>query len=213
LTSVYLLLLLIPFFVVAYIFWDYRRRTAQRDAATAERLQDVIGAAAQTPRAPQAPLGNGAAHLGEVRDSGAIVSYVKRERLLSAPQTLLYYLLKNELPDHLVFAQMTLTSVLETAPGVADHARAEMARRLRDHTVDFVISDKRMHPISVLKLNTPSEGARNELSSTQRWLAEAGVRYVEIDARALPRKEAIRAIALGDADEAKKPEASSKSAA
>jgi Protein of unknown function (DUF2726) len=212
-TSVYLFLLLIPVFAVVYIFWDYRRRTAQRDAATAERLHDVIGAAAHTPRTSQAAAGSGASHLTEARESGAIVSYVKRERLLSAPQTLLYYLLKNELPDHLVFAQMTLSSVLETAPGVAEHARAEMARRLGDHKVDFVISDKRMHPVTVLKLNTPADGARNELSSTQRWLAEAGVRYVEIDARALPRKEAIRAVALGHGGGLENSEASTPSAA
>ncbi|MDB5921587.1 MAG: hypothetical protein JWN13_523 [Betaproteobacteria bacterium] len=209
-TSVYLLLLLIPVFAAIYIFWDYRRRTAQRDANTAERLQDVIGVAAQAPRFGQGLAANSSAGSAEAKDTGAIVSYVRRDRLLSAPQTLLYYLLKNELPDHLVFAQMTLASVLETAPGVADHARAEMARRLRDHKVDFVISDKRMHPVTVLKLNTPAEGARNELSSTQRWLSEAGVRYVEIDARALPRKEAIRSLALGEAGHAQKPEASTQ---
>jgi hypothetical protein len=209
-TSVYLLLLLIPVFAVIYIFWDYRRRTARRDTATAERLQDVIGVAAQAPRIAQGLAGNVRGGLGEEKDTGPIVSYVKRDRLLTAPQTLLYYLLKNELPDHLVFAQMTLASVLETAPGVAEHARAEMTRRLRDHKVDFVISDKRMHPVTVLKLNTPAEGARNELSSAQRWLAEAGVRYVEIDARALPRKDAIRTIALGETSRAEKSEASSQ---
>jgi hypothetical protein len=209
-TSVYLLLLLIPVFAVIYIFWDYRRRTAQRDAATAERLQDVIGVAAQAPRAARGLAGDARGALAEEKDTGPIVSYVKRDRLLTAPQTLLYYLLKNELPDHLVFAQMTLASVLETAPGVAEHARAEMTRRLRDHKVDFVISDKRMHPVTVLKLNTPAEGARNELSSAQRWLAEAGVRYVEIDARALPRKDAIRTIALGEASRAEKSDASTQ---
>jgi hypothetical protein len=122
-------------------------------------------------------------------------------------------MLKNELPDHLVFAEMTLASVLETAPGVAEHARAEMGRRVRDHRVDFVISDKRMHPLAVLKLHSASEGARNELSSAQRWLSEAGVRYVEIDARALPRKEAIRAIALGEGAHVEAAEASTQTPA
>jgi hypothetical protein len=196
-TFVYLLLLLIPVFVVGYILWDFRRRSAKRDAATAERLQDVIGAvhlprAANTTGAPANALTN------DVQHTGPIVSYVKRERLLSPPQTLLYYLLKNELPEHLVFPEMTLASVLETAPGVAEHARQEMTRRLRDHKVDFVVSDKRMHPRAVIKLNSPAEGARNEVSSTQRWLAEAGIRYVEVDARALPAKETIRALALGE---------------
>jgi hypothetical protein len=208
LISAYLLLLLIPVFAVAYVVWDYRRRTARRDAATAERLHEVISIAAQVPRAMQEKVAKSGDDLRDIKDDAAVVSYVRRERLLSAPQTLLYYMLKNELPDHLVFAEMTLASVLETAPGVADHARAEMARRVRDHKVDFVISDKRMHPLTVLKLNSPAEGARNELSSAQRWLAEAGVRYVEIDARALPRKETIRMIALGEGEHAEHAEAS-----
>jgi uncharacterized protein DUF2726 len=212
LSSAYLLILLIPVFVVIYVLWDYRRRTARRDAATAERLHDVMAVAAQVPRTGQAPAGNTSA-LASTKAGVPIVSYVRRDRLLSPPQTLLYYLLRSELPDHLVFAQITLASVLDTAAGVAEHARAEMARRLADHRVDFVICDRRMHPVAVLKLQTSPDGTSNELSSAQRWLDEAGVRYVEIDARALPRKEAVRAVALGEGEPSVKAETSTETAA
>jgi hypothetical protein len=212
LSSAYLLILLIPVFVVIYVLWDYRRRTARRDAATAERLHDVMAVAAQVPRTGQAPAGNTSA-LPATKAGAPIVSYVRRDRLLSPPQTLLYYLLRSELPDHLVFAQITLASVLDTAAGVAEHARAEMARRLADHRVDFVICDRRMHPVAVLKLQTSPDGTSNELSSAQRWLDEAGVRYVEIDARALPRKEAVRAVALGEGEPSVKAETSTETAA
>ena len=211
-TSAYLLILLIPVFVVVYVLWDYRRRTARRDAETAARLHDVMAVAAQVPRTGQAAAGNTSA-LPAANVGAPIVSYVRRERLLSPPQTLLYYLLRSELPDHLVFAQITLASVLDTASGVAEHARAEMARRLADHRVDFVICDRRMHPVSVLKLQTSFDGTSNELSSAQRWLDEAGVRYVEIDARALPRKEAVRAVALGEGEPSVKGETTTERAA
>jgi hypothetical protein len=210
LASAYLLLLLVPVVAVAYVVWDYLRRTARRDAATAERLHEVINIAAQVPRAIQERTVRSDTDLRDSEGGAPIVSYVRRERLLSAPQTLLYYMLKNELPDQLVFAEMTLASVLETAPGVAEHARPELARRLRDHKIDFIVSDKRMHAIAALKLNSPAEEARNELSSAQRWLSEAGIRYVEIDARALPRKEAIRTIVLGEAEHAERPQASTQ---
>jgi hypothetical protein len=193
-TFAYVLLLLIPIFAVAYIVWDYRRKTAQRDAANAERLHDVIGAATQVPR-PQ----NSGGGLETARDPASIVSYVGRERLLTPPQTLLYYLLRSGLPDHVVFPLVTLASVLDTAPAVAEHARREMTRRLADQVVDFVITDKRMRPLTVLKLIGPDYLARNELSSTKRWVVEAGLRYVEVDSRQLPRKEAIREVVLGEA--------------
>jgi uncharacterized protein DUF2726 len=213
LTSAYLLLLLIPVFVVLYVLWDYRRRTAQRDNATAERLQDVILVAAKVPRTAQARGGNTTSASADTKVGAPIISYVRRDRLLSPPQTLLYYLLRSELPDHLVFAQMTLSSVLDTAPGVAEHARSEMARRLADHRVDFVICDRRMHPVAVLKIQNSPDSTSNELSSAQRWLDEAGVRYVDIDARALPRKEAVRALALGEGDATERADASTETAA
>jgi len=197
-SSVYVLLVLVPLCVVVYVLWAYRRKAQQRDAANAERLHDVIGLAARAARGQGNATPEHASGGLQDSDSHALVSYIKRDRLLTAPQTLLYYMLKNELPDNLVFAEMPLSSVLETAPGVAEHARAEMARRLRDHRVDFVIADKRMHPLAVLKLTAHTEGQRHEVSSTQRWLAEAGIRYVEIDARALPRKEDIRMVVFGD---------------
>lgn len=193
----YLLLLLIPVFAVVYIVWDHRRKTAQRDAANTQRLEGMLGVATHTSRLPQAQTAAPAGAMPAARSATPSVSYVRRNRLLSPPQTLLYYLLRRGLPDHLVFAQMTLASVLDTAPAVADHARSEMARRLADHGVDFVIADKRMQPVAVLKL-IATDGSRNELSSMQRWVAEAGIRYVELDAHALPPKESIRAVVLGE---------------
>ena len=196
-TFAYILLLLIPIVAVAYIVWDYRRKTAQRDAANAARLQDVIGAATQLPPAARGESSGGG--IETRRDPASIVSYIGRERLLTPPQTLLYYLLRAGLPDHVVFPLVTLASVLDTAPAVAEHARREMRRRLADQVIDFVITDKRMRPLTVLKLIEPDDLARNELSSTKRWIVEAGLRYVEVDSRQLPRKEAIREVVLGEA--------------
>jgi hypothetical protein len=70
-----------------------------------------------------------------------------------------------------------------------------------------------MHPVAVLKIEGSPDSTSNELSSAQRWLDEAGVRYVEIDARALPRKEAVRALALGEGDATEKADASTETAA
>jgi Protein of unknown function (DUF2726) len=191
----YLLLLLIPVVAVIYVVWNHRRRAAACKASSAERMHGLVGAGSATARPADATSDN----LGS---SAPVVSYVRRDRVLSPPQTLLYYLLRSGMPDHVVFAQLTLASVLDTAPGVADHARAEMARRLADHQFDFIITDKRMRPVVVIKLTSASDAAQHLLSSTQRWLTEAGVRYVELDSAALPRKEAIRSAVLGEPEPA-----------
>jgi hypothetical protein len=196
----YLLLLLIPIAAAAYLVWNHQRKTLQRDAASVERLQTMLGVAPEVPRTqPVQPPADATAAAPANAIAGAAISYSQRERLLSPPQTLLYYLLRSGLPDHLVFPQMTLASVLETSSAVAAHARTEMSRRLALHTVDFVISDRRMKSVAVIKLNSAADKENNEVSSMHRWLAEADVRYIELEAEALPRKDAIRSVVLGEA--------------
>lgn len=213
----YLLLILLPIAAIAYIVWDHKRKTAQRIAASAGRLNDLLGdapaparssppsSAATTVPQPTAPASDGAgspAVRTEANPAGPL--YAVRERLLSPPQTLLYYLLRAGLPDYLVFARVTLASVLEAGPGVPSHARNEQLRRLGAHTVDFVVSDRSMKPIVVVKLNSSERenAAQGEVEPVRTWLAMAGVRYIELDATALPRKDAIRAILLDESPSA-----------
>jgi len=121
-SSVYVLLVLVPLCVVVYVLWAYRRKAQQRDAANAERLHDVIGLAARAARGQGNATPEHASGGLQDSDSHALVSYIKRDRLLTAPQTLLYYMLKNELPDNLVFAEMPLSSEAGRAASSADTA-------------------------------------------------------------------------------------------
>jgi hypothetical protein len=120
--------------------------------------------------------------------------------VLTPPQTLLYYLLRTGLPDHVVFARMTLASILEAGPRLSGFAREEQLRRLAALTVDFVVSDKNMQPVAVVELtvHAPGSSAQADRASACTLLAAAGVRYLEFDATQLPRKDAIRAVVLGD---------------
>jgi hypothetical protein len=123
--------------------------------------------------------------------------YALRERLLTPPQTLLYYLLRTGLPEHIVFAQMPLAAVLEPDARLTGFARDDHARDLLEHVVDFVIADKSLRPLSAVVLrNAAARSAGAKSVQPAAWLKAAGMKYVELDAAALPRKEAIRALVL-----------------
>lgn len=194
----YLLLVLIPVLAIVYIIWDHKRKAAQRAAASAGRLDEIIGSLAPAPgvqrdaRGPQ-----------EIASSGtpsAAPLYVARERLLSPVQTLLYFLLRTGLPDYVIFAHVPLASVLDAGPGLSGLARDETLQRFAAQSVDFVVSDRRMRPVAAIAIATGASGsARGMQASPRAYLEAAGVRYLELDAAALPKKDAIRALVLGEA--------------
>jgi hypothetical protein len=184
----YLLLLLVPAAAVGYIVWDFRRRTALRDAARAGRLEELIGTAAVV--ADVSP----AVAKEHVRSAPAESPVSARERLLTPAQTLVYYLLKTALPQHLVFARVPLSFVLEASRA---NSQSELPRLLADHTLDFVIADRSMRPLSVVTLRDAAQTDRRSIGAEQAaWITQSGLRHVALDAAALPRKQAIPELVL-----------------
>ncbi len=198
---VYLLLFLLPVGAIGYIIWDYRRKSAQRESASAGRLEELLGVAthAQPAESLPAPADVVRAAPAEKIPTPA-ASYALRARLLTPPQTLLYYLLKTGLPDHAIFAQMSVGSVLEAGAGLAAYAREEQARIFARHLVDFVIADKSTRPVAAVKMTTAGDAQPSALMSMRDWFAAAGIRFIEIDSAALPRRESVRALILGETD-------------
>ena len=189
----YIVLFLLPILAIGYIVWDHKRKRASREAAAAGRIEEILAVVTQ-PTPPEAATSPAAESSG----ASAPASYAIRERLLSPPQTLLYYLLRTSLADHNVFAQTPVAAVLEPGAGLAAYAREEQARIFARHVVDFVVTDKATRPVAVLKLIAPGDASQGDLSLMRTWFAAVGVRYVELDPTALPRKEAMRAVVLGE---------------
>ena len=195
--AVYLLLVVIPVAVIAYIVWDHKRKAAAREAASAGRLQQIFGPVERAPT-EQDGVSIGAAGGTAVEATRNSVEYVRRDRVLDPSRTLLYYLLRTALPDYVVFVQVPLASVLEPSPGASPRAQEESLARLTLRTVDFLVSDRNMQPIAVVQLVTATHTNAATAVLPESSLAAAGVRYIELDPAALPRKDAIRAIVLGD---------------
>ncbi len=198
----YLLLPIIPVAIVIYLIWDHRRKAVQRAAASAERLNAILGATTHVPPpldAPDTPSTRDANKIEPIAatlPTTAPTSYVLRERMLPPPDTLLFYLLKTSLPEYHVFARVSLPGFLQAAPSLGAYARNEQMRRLASQSVDFLVCDRGLRPLVVVELVRPEEPAPT-LAARKSWIASAGLRYVSFEPGGLPRREALRGLVLG----------------
>ena len=193
---IYALLALLPIAAVFYIIWDHKRKAAQREAMSAGRMEELLGLAQHAARGE--PIEPSLAPAAPAAPAPPPATFVLRERFLSPPQTLLYYLLKTGLPDYLIVAQVPLASLLDPAPNLAAYAREEQARTFARHIVDFAILDRSTRPIAAVTIGSAADSPRGAASQMKAWLTTVGLRYIELDSTQLPRKEAVRALVLGD---------------
>lgn len=197
------LFLLVVAGVIAVVIWDYRRKAARREAASQERFERMFNAKAAAAPAPE-PLPATAPDGGakSVSKSPASTSaFSPKERFLGRPETLIYLLLKAGVPDHAVFANVSLASVVGTPDSEAE--RDPQARRLSQYRLDFVICDRNMRIVAVIELDTPG-GA--DAAGIRRFKADclraAGMRLVRLNPASLPRREEIGPLVRGKPDQA-----------
>ncbi len=196
--SVYLLLFVIPVAVIAYLLWDHKRKAAARDAASAGRLQQMLGAVDRV-RSDQDPNVSAVPSSDAASDAPRRTSvYARRNRVLDPSHTLVYYLLRTALPDYVILVQVPLASILEPAPGLSTHAREESLRALGARTIDFLVSDRNMQPVAVVQLAAASHAMAAEAATPETWFSATGVRHIALDVSALPKKDAIRSVVLGE---------------
>jgi hypothetical protein len=191
-------LLLLGVVCVAGVFiWDYRRKAARREAASKQRLEQLLKATAEPQPPGTAPVAvSPVAVVPAPLAQASIAAFPARERFLGQPEALVYLLLKTALPDHQVFARSTLASILNV-PG-AGYDREQQLRRLSTYAVDFVVCDRNMHIVAVVDLESAggvdAAGAERYKSDS---LKAAGVHLVRVSAKSLPSREALRALVCG----------------
>lgn len=192
------LFLLVAAGLVAVLIWDYRRRAAAREAASKARFEQIFNAkaAAPSPEPPAAAAPATGPGVVARKAPAAAATFSARERFLGQPETLIYRLLRAGIPDHEIFANVSLASVVVTPGAGLEHE--QQVRRLSQYQLDFVVCDKSMRIVSAVEI----EGAAGtHAAGEQRFMAEslkaAGVNLVRINPAALPRREAIRALVCG----------------
>jgi hypothetical protein len=194
----FLMLLLVVGIFVALI-WNYQKKLAERDAASKKRFDEMFPArpAAAPPAPPSHPVppahAASSAQAAPIREVATAVAAVPREkgRFLGQTETLVYRLLKAGIPDHEVFANVSLAAVIGAKSD-------QEARRLAQYHLDFVVCDKAMHVIAVVEME--SAGGL-QATGEQRFKADtlkaAGIHLVQLSRSALPRREEVRALVCG----------------
>jgi hypothetical protein len=189
--------------IVAVFVWNYWRQTAAREAASAERMKAFLEQARATAAANPAAVEATAGALGTAPAQGTkpplplVSGFKARAQLLSNEQRALYALLKNGLPDHEIFAQVSLAAFIQPADNLTGFAREAQERRLTDAVVDFLVCDSAMKAVAAVQCGTRSGKAAETAAFAAACVLSTGIRWVEIVPQALPPVEAVKQQVLG----------------
>lgn len=211
----WLLFLLVGAFVVAYFIWDFRKKVAAREVASSQRFEELLREQATgsgRPVAPAAPAAAPASRAAAAAPAAASVptplsmpapaavpaagAAAARERFLGQHETLLYLLLKTGLPDHEIFANVSLASVM--ALPASGGEREQQLRRLAPYQLDFVVCDKSMHVVAVVDIETAGGADAAGIQQFKAdYLKRAGIRLVRVNPAAMPRRDQVRGLVIG----------------
>ena len=185
--------------IVVYAIWSYRGKVAARRAASEARFEKMFKSKAAAGAASDLPvvsLPESATRAAPTAQAAALIS-PPRQRFLGQSETLIYYLLKTGVPDHEIFANATLASVVGTPVNGRD--REQQLRRLSQYQLDFVICDKSMRVVAVVDVESAAGAATaGDQSFKSEILRQAGIRVVRVNPAVPPRREQIRALISGE---------------
>jgi len=181
--------------VIAVFVWDCRRKAARRQAESKARFERLFDF--REPAGPSAPAAKaGGSPEGAVADTPRPADPAAAPRFLGAPETLAYLLLKTGMPDHEVFARVSLAAIVGMPAAGAD--RETQVRRLSRYHLDFLICDREMRIVAAIDLDA---GGSADTPGERRFkadrLRDAGVRLIRLNASSLPRRDEIRAWVCG----------------
>jgi hypothetical protein len=194
------------------IVWSHGRKSARRKTERERRFRDMLSearlvttATAQAAMTPAAPAPSVVPPLATVPVPGAVPEapaqiLARKSRLLGQPDALLYYVLRTGLPDHEVFACLTLADIVDLAPGQGGYDAVQRLRRLAQQRVDFVVCSRSLEIVAVVMVDRlgPADAAQIEgRRIVEESLWAAGVRLVRIDPAAPPRHQQVRALVYG----------------
>jgi hypothetical protein len=198
--------------VIAVFIWNYRRQTAAREAASAERMKAFLeqaraSTAAHPAANPSAPAAAATATTAAATAAAAparaaqplplISGFTARVPLLSEEQRALYALLKSGLPDHEVFARVSLAAFVQPVETITGFAREAQERRLADAVADFLVCDKSLKAVAAVLCGPRSGKAAETAAFAAACVESVGVRWVELSPPALPQAAEIKQRVLG----------------
>jgi hypothetical protein len=117
-----------------------------------------------------------------------------RDRLLDKPATLALYAIRAAVPDHEVFARVSLAELLDVPEAVQGYDRAQRLKKLAPLTVDFAVANKSMQLVAVIDLEDAHATVEQHamLRTKAECLREFPIRYLTFSRARLPKYQDIR---------------------
>ena len=186
--------------VIAGVFWVYQKKKEKRDAERAKQFEAMLVELKRNPHAAVGAVGTpqpGTAVpvVAPVIATPAAVAYSKKERLLPQREALLYFVFKAGLPDHEIFANLTLADLVDIGPELRGYDREQRVRKLSQHRFDLVICTKRLEVIAAVLLENQAPGGNAKFA--EDCLQEAGIRFLRVDPALPPRHQQVRELIYG----------------
>jgi hypothetical protein len=179
----YLLLTVLPIAAAAYLVWFYRKKSAERAAASRKRFAEMFGpnpSARPAPLAPEslqpAPLNTGAAM--PTSTPGGNVLCTRKVQLLSAKGEALFEALRTALPGHFIFPHVSLAAVVELPPAIQGREREQRQRGLAQNTIDLLVCDPHKRPVAAIDFTDVSG---SDSIFKVEYLKAASLLYVRVN--------------------------------
>ena len=127
----------------------------------------------------------------EGKETGPWPFYVKKP--LTQPEQVLYHRLVKALPEHIILAQVQVSRVLGVKKGSNFN---EWNNRINRMSYDFVVCGKDSAVLAAIELDDKSHESNRRSATDEKKnkaTADAGLRLIRWNVKALPDESAIRA--------------------
>lgn len=131
-----------------------------------------------------------------IKGSGSKRFLYSPTKVMSKAEQILYFRLKDALPDHIVLAQVALSRVI--TPRKGQNALAAF-RSISQKSLDFVVCHKDGSVLAAIELDDDSHKRQNRIkadAAKDSALESAGVKLVRWHVRSIPDEAEIKAMIL-----------------
>jgi hypothetical protein len=191
---------LIAIALIAGIFWSYKKKQDKRTAERARQFEVLLSELKRNPQLAASGAAGATAPAVTAPVPAVSPGLGKKARLLPQSGALLYFVFRTGLPDHEIFANLTLADLVDIEPTVRGYEREQKARRLAQQRLDLVICTKQLEVVAAVLLDTGTSAGAAQAGNAEfieLCLQAGGIRLVRVDAAAPPRHHQVRDLVYG----------------
>lgn len=128
-------------------------------------------------------------------------SYTRKDKLLTAPEKLMYFILKAGMPDHEIFANVRLADVVNVSSKYNGFDKTARFRKISQYHLDFVVCKTDMTIIAAIEVDDksherPERQKADELKN--ECLKHVGIKLIRFKVGKFPRHHEVKQFVYGN---------------